>query len=137
MEKTDKMQDGVAELKKIAKEQPPRRKSLLTPKERSVVFGVFYAILMALLTLSMDLIPVPEKDSSLLMMMVVLYTIIVLIVIGLNDPTKQYETSRELSYAMAFSFTEIVLLLYHLVRKVILVIKKAGEERAASARKKR
>ena len=40
MEKTDKMQDGVAELKKIAKEQPPRRKSLLTPKERSVVFGV-------------------------------------------------------------------------------------------------
>ncbi len=172
MDKTDKMQDGVAELKKIAKEQPPRRKSLLTPKERSVVFGVFYAILMALLTLSMDFIPVPEKDSSLLIMMVVLYTImitvsifiewqlklrfqihrtlfycvgqgtlliaiIVLIVIGLNDPTKQYETSRELSYAMAFSFTEIILLLYHLVRKVIFVIKKAGEERAASARKKR
>ena len=164
MNKTDKMQqDSVEELKKIIKEQPPRRKTLFTPKERSVVFGVLYAVVMALLTLSMDFIPVPEKDSSLWIMMFVLYTIMItvsilmewqlkvhfqvertlfyftgqgvlliaiiaLIVIGLNDPSKQYETSRELSYAMAFSFTEIVLLLYHLVRAVVLAIKKAGKE---------
>lgn len=169
------------EIQKIASAPPRKRKSLLTPAERSVVFGFVYAGLVAILTLMMDWIPVPNKDSTLWMIMAgfyillvgasilleeflfkrmeirrtlfyaaaqlaILIGIIVLAVIGIRTSGDEYYNSKELSYAMAFVFSETVLLLYHLFRMAVLGIlhskrdgktTKAGRPgKQAAARKK-
>ena len=69
MKEQDEMKKNVEELKKIAEAPATRRKSLLTPKEWSVVSGILFAALAGLLTLSLDLIAVPENDSTLWILM--------------------------------------------------------------------
>ena len=69
------------ELKKIAEAPATRRKSLLTPKEWSVVSGILFAALAGLLTLSLDLIAVPENDSTLWILMAGLYGLLILITV--------------------------------------------------------
>lgn len=155
---------------RLAAELPQKRKSLLTPKEISVVSGLIYAALIAGLTLLMNLIPAPNEDSTLWAMMagfyilmvlisvflekflihklqvkrtlfyvtaqlVILIVIIVLIVLGVQKSNGEYYNSTELSYAMAFVFSEIILLLYHLFRVIILSILHSSEKDSASGRK--
>ena len=69
MKEQDEMKKNVEELKKIAEAPATRRKSLLTPKEWSVVSGILFAALAGLLTLSLDLIAVPENDYTLWILM--------------------------------------------------------------------
>ena len=80
MKEQDEMKKNVEELKKIAEAPATRRKSLLTPKEWSVVSGIF-AALAGLLTLSLDLIAVPENDSTLWILMAGLYGLLILITV--------------------------------------------------------
>ncbi len=142
------------EIEKIAAQQPEKRQSLLSERERSLVFGFVYALILAGLTLLLDMIPVPKEDSTLWLMFAAFYVvvivlnvlmerfllkklnvrrglfyataqllllvaIIVLIVIGVKNSSDAYYNSRELSYAMAFCFDELALLLYHLGRSVV------------------
>ena len=142
------------EIEKITAQKPEKRKSLLSEKERSLVYGLLYALIISGLTLLLDMIPVPKEDSTLWLMfalfylviitlnvvmerfllkklavrrglffataqLLILVAIIVLIVIGVKSSADEYYNSRELSYAMAFCFNEIVLLLYHLVRFIV------------------
>lgn len=146
-------------INKVLQEAPKRRTALFTPTERTVVFGILYAILASGFTLVMDLLPVPEKESTLWILMACVYlaflaisillerlyrrrkleihrtiyycvaqlllliAIIVLIVLGVNTDVA-LEYNSYFSYALAFGFTEIVILLYHLVRFVVLCIVK-------------
>ena len=171
MSKQNETQGDINKLKELAEAEPVRRKSLLTPKEYSVVFGIVYAALMTGLTLLLDLIPVPDNSAALWITMLLLYAvmislsilierqlklrfqirrtlfygigqcvllagIIALIVIGARSPEPAYE-SGELAWAMALVFTEIVLLLYHLVRAIVLAIRKsrASNRKSVSGRK--
>lgn len=79
MKENDELKKNVNELKKIAEQPATRRKSLLTPNERSIVFGILFAVLAGLLTLSLDLITVPESDSALWVLMVFLYLLLILV----------------------------------------------------------
>ena len=81
MKEQDEMKKNVEELKKIAEAPATRRKSLLTPKEWSVVSGILFAALAGLLTLSLDLIAVPENDSTLWILMAGLYGLLILITV--------------------------------------------------------
>ncbi len=81
MKKEDELKKNVEELKKIAEEPAARRKSMLTPTERSVVFGILFAVVAGLLTLSLDLIAVPESDSMLWFLMVLLYAVLIVITV--------------------------------------------------------
>lgn len=152
------------EIQKIASAPPEKRKSFLSQTEISVVLGLLYAGLVVLLTMMVDLIPVPSKDSTLWMIMAgfyillivvsialerfllqplqikrilfyavaqiaILIGIIVLIVIGVSNSKEAYYSSKELSYAMAFGFSEIILLLYHLFRAVILSLLHSSKEK--------
>lgn len=108
MKENDEMKKNVDELKKIASEPAARRKALLTPKERSVVFGILFAVLAGLLTLSLDLITVPESDSMLWFLMVLLYAILILITVVIERfLIKKFSIHRTLYYAVV----HVVLLL--------------------------
>ncbi len=159
------------EIEKIAAQQPEKRESLLSNRERSIVFGLIYAVILAGLTLLLDMIPVPKEDSTLWIMFAAFYviviilnvlmerfllkklrvrrgmffataqllllvTIIVLVVIGVKNTSDEYYNSRELSYAMAFCFDEIVLLLYHLVRKIVCSIIASKKEKTGTNKRK-
>lgn len=145
-------QKNIDALKKAAEEPAKRRKSLLTPKERSVVFGILFAVLAGLLTLSLDLIPVPDEDSTLWLMMLGLYAVLILVTVFVErllvkklsvHRTLYYATVQlvlfavlialiiagirrnsetEFSYALALGVTEIVFFLYHLGRVIVLAV---------------
>ena len=95
MKEQDEMKKNVEELKKIAEAPATRRKSLLTPKEWSVVSGILFAALAGLLTLSLDLIAVPENDSTLWILMAGLYGLLILI---RNFPTRWQSVLRRLHF---------------------------------------
>ncbi|MBQ9119966.1 MAG: hypothetical protein IJY09_07960 [Lachnospiraceae bacterium] len=160
------------EIEKIANAKPEKRKSLLSVKERSVVFGLLYALIVAGLTMLLNLIPAPKEDSTLWLMFAVFYVviialtivlerfviaklslrrglffvtaqllmllaIIVLAIIGINTSGDEYYQSTELSYAMAFCFNELVLLLYHLVRCIVRAIIASQNEKKQTKKKRR
>lgn len=148
----------------------PEKKPLLTPPQRSVLLGVAYAALLCGLTMLMDKIPVPSKDSTLWVLMagfyillvvisilleklirkktemkrtlyygtaqlIILAVVAILIATGVRTAGEEYYNSRELSYAMAFLFTEFVLLLYHLGRTIVLHILHSSEGQGAKQKK--
>lgn len=160
------------EIEKIATQKPEKRKSLLSDKERSLVFGLLYALVLSGLTLLLDLIPVPKEDSMLWLMFAMFYlviivltilmehfllkkrsirrglfyataqilmliAVIVLSVVGAKTSGEEYYNSRELSYAMAFCFNEVVLLFYHLVRAIVLAIVRSCRENKTGKSKKK
>lgn len=87
-------------LKGTGAEPENRRKTLLTPKERSVVSGILFAVLAGLLTLSLDLFPAPEKDSTLWLMMLCLYAVLILVTIFAERLlVKKLSVRRTLYYA--------------------------------------
>ena len=67
------------EIEKIAAQKPEKRKSLLSAKERSLVFGLLYALVLSGLTLLLDLIPVPKEDSMLWLMFALFYLVVVVL----------------------------------------------------------
>lgn len=67
----------------------------------------------------------------------VLVVIIVMIIIGIKTSGEEYYASRELSYAMAFSFSELALFIYHLIRTIILAICRSKAEGKKTSRKKK
>lgn len=102
MKENDEMKKNVEELKKIANEPAARRKSLLTPKERSVVFGIVFAVLAGLFTLSLDLISVPENETVLWFLMVFLYVLLITAAFFIERfLTAKFSIHRTLYYAVA------------------------------------
>lgn len=69
---------------------------------------------------------------------VILAAMIALIVIGVKSPKPAYE-SGELAWAMGLGFTEIVLLIYHIVRAIVLSVQKsrASNRKSSSSAKKK
>lgn len=101
MKEKEEMKKNGNELKRIAEQPATRRKSLLTPNERSVVFGILFALLAGLLTLSLDLITVPESDSVLWILMVFLYLLLVLATFFIERLlVKKFSIRRTLYYVI-------------------------------------
>lgn len=101
MKEKDEMKKNVEELKKIAEQPAARRRSLLSPNERSVVFGILFAAIAGLLTLSLDLIAVPEKDSTLWILMILLYALLILITVLIERfLIRKFSIRRTLYYAI-------------------------------------
>lgn len=116
-------QKNVDALKKTANEPAKRRKSLLTPKERSVVFGILFAVLAGLLTLSLDLIPVPEEDWALWLMMAGLYAVLILVTVFLERLlVKKLSVHRTLYYV-----TVQLVLLIAIIALVVIGIRRNSE----------
>lgn len=102
MKENDEMKKNVEDLKKIANEPAARRKSLLTPNERSVVFGILFAVFAGLFTLSLDLISVPENESVLWLLMFFLYVLLIVATIFIERfLVKKFCVRRTLYYAVA------------------------------------
>ncbi len=102
MKEKDELKKNVDELKRIAKEPATRRKSLLTPNERSVVFGILFALFAGLLTLSLDLITVPESDTALWVLMVFLYALLIAATVFIERLLiKKFSIRRTLYYVIA------------------------------------
>ncbi|MDE7325362.1 MAG: hypothetical protein K2N63_03640 [Lachnospiraceae bacterium] len=101
MKEQDEMKKNVDELKRIAQAPAARRKTLLTPKEWSVVAGILFAALAGLLTLSLDLIAVPEKDSTLWVLMALLYGLLILITVLVERfLVRKFQIHRTLYYVV-------------------------------------
>ncbi len=107
------------ELKKIANQPAAKRRSLLSPNERSVIFGILFAILAGLLTLSLDLIAVPEKDSTLWVLIVFLYALLILITVLIERfLIQKFEVRRTLYYAVVH-----VMLLLAIITLIIMGVR--------------
>ena len=107
------------ELKKIANQPAVKRCSLLSPNERSVIFGILFAILAGLLTLSLDLIAVPEKDSTLWILIVFLYALLILITVLIERfLIQKFEVRRTLYYAVVH-----VMLLLAIITLIIMGVR--------------
>ncbi len=107
------------ELKKIANQPAVKRRSLLSPNERSVIFGILFAILAGLLTLSLDLIAVPEKDSTLWILIVFLYALLILITVLIERfLIQKFEVRRTLYYAVVH-----VMLLLAIITLIIMGVR--------------
>ncbi len=107
------------ELKKIANQPAVKRRSLLSPNERSVIFGILFAILAGLLTLSLDLIAVPEKDSTLWVLIVFLYALLILITVLIERfLIQKFEVRRTLYYAVVH-----VMLLLAIITLIIMGVR--------------
>lgn|GEM_PF-4794213 len=111
MKEQDEMKKNVEELKKIAEQPATKRRSLLSPNERSVVFGILFAIIAGLLTLSLDLIAVPEKDSTLWVLIVFLYALLILITVLIERfLIQKFEIRRTLYYVIVHTMLLIAII---------------------------
>ncbi len=119
MKEQDELKKNVDELKKIANQPAAKRRSLLSPNERSVIFGILFAILAGLLTLSLDLIAVPEKDSTLWVLIVFLYALLILITVLIERfLIQKFEVRRTLYYAVVH-----VMLLLAIITLIIMGVR--------------
>lgn len=119
MKEQDELKKNVDELKKIANQPATRRRSLLSPNERSVIFGILFAILAGLLTLSLDLIAVPEKDSTLWILIVFLYALLILITVLIERfLIQKFEVRRTLYYAVVH-----IMLLLAIITLIIMGVR--------------
>lgn len=119
MKEQDELKKNVDELKKIANQPATRRRSLLSPNERSVIFGILFAILAGLLTLSLDLIAVPEKDSTLWILIVFLYALLILITVLIERfLIQKFEVRRTLYYVVVH-----IMLLLAIITLIIMGVR--------------
>lgn len=110
MKEQDEMKKNVEELKKIAEQPAAKRRSLLSSNEKSVVFGILFAIIAGLLTLSLDLIAVPEKDSTLWVLIVFLYALLILITVLIERFfIQKFEIRRTLYYVIVHTMLLIAI----------------------------
>ncbi len=116
------------ELKKIANQPAVKRRSLLSPNERSVIFGILFAILAGLLTLSLDLIAVPEKDSTLWVLIVFLYALLILITVLIERfLIQKFEVRRTLYYAVVHVMLLLAIITLIIMGFLFLVVLETGE----------